>query len=160
MSYLVPLRSLLRTVGLATDRCPVRDPSLYLGLKSTDRPRTEAGQRGKCSPGNLTVNSVRQSPVQSSSLVRTQLTSPTSYRVPASIVSRALFGLNPFAQTFSPFGLASETRKFGGLTQLSDTLATIPTGPSRDELKDFLDRVLRFGGPLCDTGNQELVDGC
>ena len=62
---------------------------------------------------------------------------------------------------FPLLGLArSETRKFGGLTQLSDALATIPTCPSRDELKDFLDRVLRFGGPLCDTGNQELVDGC
>jgi len=96
-----------------------------------------------------------------SSLVRTQLTSPTSHRVPVSIVSRALFGVYPFAPDFFPFGLArSETRKFGGLTQLSDTLATIPTCPSRDELKDFLDRVLRFDGPLCDTGNQELVDGC
>ena len=81
----------------------MRDPSLYLGLKPADRPRTEAGQRGKCSPGNPTVNSVRQSPVQSSSLVRTQLTSPTSHRVPAFIVSRALFGLYPFAPDFFPF---------------------------------------------------------
>jgi hypothetical protein len=53
-----------------------------------------------------------------------------------------------------------ETLRFGDFTQLSDTLPTIPTCPSRRELKDFIDRLFPLGGTLFDAGDQQLIDGC
>ena len=46
----------------------------------------------------------------------------------------------------------------GVLPQMSDTLPTILTGPSRDKLKDSVDRVALLGRPLLDPSNQQLID--
>jgi hypothetical protein len=65
------------------------------------------------------------------------------------------------ARILFPVGLARyETRKLGGVPQVSDTLATIPTGPSRDELKDSVDCLAFLRSPLLDRSQQHLVDGC
>ena len=42
---------------------------------------------------------------------------------------------------------------------MSDTLPTILTSPSRDKLKDSVDRVTLLGRPLLDPGNQQSIDG-
>src|SRR5271166_2295033 len=52
-----------------------------------------------------------------------------------------------------------ESRKFRGLPQMSDTLPTILTSPSRNKLEDSVDRVTLLGRSLLDPGNQQSIDG-
>src|SRR5271157_1414937 len=51
-----------------------------------------------------------------------------------------------------------ESRKFRGLPQMSDTLPTILTSPSRDQLEDAVDRITLLGRSLLDPGNQQSID--
>src|SRR5271166_6171218 len=65
-----------------------------------------------------------------------------------------------FPRTLCPDGMAlCESRKFRGLPQMSDTLPTILTNPSRDQLEDSVDRVTLLGRSLLDPSNQQSIDG-
>src|SRR5271165_2570132 len=58
-----------------------------------------------------------------------------------------------------PGGLAlCGTRKFSSFPQISDPLPTIFTGPSRNKLKDAVDRITLLRRSLLDPGNQQLID--
>src|SRR5271157_5791085 len=50
------------------------------------------------------------------------------------------------------------TSKFRGLPQTADTLPTVLTCPSRDKLKDSVDRVTLLGRSLLDPGNQQSIN--
>ena len=61
--------------------------------------------------------------------------------------------------TLCPGGLAPfGTRKFSSFPQMSDPLPTIFTGPSRNKLKDAVDRITLLGRPLLDCSEQHLID--
>jgi hypothetical protein len=52
-----------------------------------------------------------------------------------------------------------DARAFRGLPQLLNAPPTILTGPSRDKLKDSVDRITLFGRALLNPRNQQSIDG-
>ena len=104
---------------------------------------------------------VRNGPAaeQSFSLVRIQPISTTCHRAPVSMAWRAGRRTEQRSPDSLPWWVAScGTRKFNSFPQMSDPLPTIFTGPSRNKLKDSVDRVTLLGRSLLDPGNQQSID--